>query len=90
MPYTISDAAMADAITQSSYVQIALANLEAHSPPRVIDVAALHKQLNALALISANAVIDTSTSLPVASDTFGGSGNVSGTTPQSAGVGKGT
>lgn len=90
MPYTISDAAMADAVTQASYVQIALANLEAHSPLRAIDVSALHKQLNAMALISANAIIDSSTGQPVASNTFGGDGNVSGTTPQTAGVGKGT
>lgn len=88
MPYTISDADMANAITQAGYVQVALQNVENLHPS--LALTALHKQLNALARISANAIVDNSTGLPVASNTFGGSGNVSGTTPQSAGVGKGT
>lgn len=88
MPYSISDDDMANAVTQSGYVLSALTNVENLHPS--LALTELHKQLNAMALISANAIIDNSTGLPVASDTFGGSGNMSGTTPQSAGVGKGT
>lgn len=87
MPYSISDADMANAVTQSGYVLTALTNLENAHPS--IQLTALHKQLNAMALIAANAIYDNSTGQPVASNTFGGNGNLSGTTPQSGGTNKG-
>ncbi len=87
MPYTISDAAMADMITEAGYVAASLSTAE-NSPHPGLALAGLHKHLNAAALILANACIDTSTGNPVASDTFGGSGNISGTSPQSGGIAK--
>lgn len=79
MPYTISDSDYANMVTQASYINAALQNVENTHPS--LALTALHRQLNAGALILANA-------MGVASDTFGGNGSTSGTTPQSGGVDK--
>lgn len=87
--YSVLGSDLINCITQAGYAKASLLNVETHAPNyRQIDVDHHHAVLNHQALITANAVKDSGGS-PLPSDTFGGSGTVTGTTPSSGGTNKG-
>lgn len=88
--YTILGSDLINCITQSGYLNAKIVAAEAYQPhPRGIYLTGIHKLANAQALQAANAIKDPEGN-PLPSDTFGGSGTVSGTTPSSGGTNKGT
>lgn len=84
--YTVLGSDLQNAITQAGYVNTALIAEENAHPSLLLT--ALHRQMNAMALISANAIKDPDGN-PLPSNTFGGNGTLSGTSPQSGGTPKG-